>query len=193
MLGLGPIAFATPWVLTALAALPVLWWLLRVTPPAARRVRFPAIALLRDLIAPEETPARTPWWLLLLRLILTALVILALSGPLLNPRAALPGGGPLLLIVDNGWASGRDWPSRKQAMDSVIAQAERQARPVILLPTAPPPGGEARPPAPAQHQAHARLQVSYLNGQLGRKVAGGRLLVGFLQKGQALLKDLGEI
>jgi hypothetical protein len=41
--------------------------------------------------------------------------------------------------------------------------------------------------------AHARLQVSYLNGQLGRKVAGGRLLVGFLQKGQALLKDLGEI
>lgn len=147
MLGLGLIAFATPWVLTALAALPALWWLLRVTPPAARRVRFPAIALLRDLIAPEETPARTPWWLLLLRLVLTALVILALSGPLLNPRAALPGGGPLLLVVDNGWASGRDWPSRKQAMDSVIAQAERQARPVILLPTAPPPGGEARPPA----------------------------------------------
>ena len=41
--------------------------------------------------------------------------------------------------------------------------------------------------------AHARLQVSYLNGQLGRKVAGGRLLVGFLQKGQAVLKDLGDI
>ncbi|PWC32394.1 DUF4159 domain-containing protein [Azospirillum sp. TSO35-2] len=141
MLGLGPIAFAAPWVLTALVALPVLWWLLRVTPPAPRTVRFPAIRLLRDLTAREETPARTPWWLLLLRLIVAALVILALSGPLLNPRAALPGGGPLLLVVDNGWAAGRDWPTRKRTMDELIAQAERQQRPVILLPTAPPADG----------------------------------------------------
>jgi hypothetical protein len=41
--------------------------------------------------------------------------------------------------------------------------------------------------------AHARLQSSYLNKQLGRRVAGGRLLAGFLQKGQSVLKDLGEI
>ncbi|AWU93579.1 DUF4159 domain-containing protein [Azospirillum ramasamyi] len=142
MLGLGPIAFAAPWVLTALAALPVLWWLLRVTPPAPRAVQFPAIRLLRDLTAQEETPARTPWWLLLLRLIVAALIILALAGPLLNPRAALPGGGPLLLVVDNGWAAGRDWPTRKRMMDELIAQAERQERPVILLPTAPAADGQ---------------------------------------------------
>ncbi len=142
MLGFGPIAFAAPWVLTALAALPVLWWLLRVTPPAPRAVQFPAIRLLRDLTAQEETPARTPWWLLLLRLIVAALIILALAGPLLNPRAALPGGGPLLLVVDNGWAAGRDWPTRKRMMDELIAQAERQERPVILLPTAPAADGQ---------------------------------------------------
>lgn len=41
--------------------------------------------------------------------------------------------------------------------------------------------------------AHARLQASYLNKQMGRKVAGGQLLVGFLQKGQVVLKALGEI
>ncbi|WP_245985914.1 BatA domain-containing protein [Azospirillum thermophilum] len=81
MLSLGPIAFATPWILVALGALPVLWWLLRVTPPAPKIVQFPAIRLLRDLTATEETPARTPWWLLLLRLIVAALVILALAGP----------------------------------------------------------------------------------------------------------------
>lgn len=40
---------------------------------------------------------------------------------------------------------------------------------------------------------HARLQASYLNEQLGRLVAGGRLLAGFLQKGQAVIKDLGGI
>ena len=42
MLTLGPIAFAAPWLLAGLAALPVLWWLLRVTPPAPKRIRFPA-------------------------------------------------------------------------------------------------------------------------------------------------------
>lgn len=149
MLSLGPLAFAVPWVLTALVALPVLWWLLRVTPPAPRTVKFPAIRLLRDLMAEEETPARTPWWLLLLRLIVAALVILALAGPLLNPRAALPGGGPLLLLVDNGWAAGRDWPARRAAMEELVAQADRQGRPVIVLPTAQPPGAEKlRPTAP---------------------------------------------
>lgn len=162
MLGLGPIAFAAPWVLTALAALPVLWWLLRITPPAPRVVRFPAIRLLRDLSAREETPARTPLWLLILRLIVAALVILALAGPLLNPRAALPGGGPLLLLVDNGWASGRDWPNRRRAMEELVGQADRQNRPVVLLTTAPPASGEkiqATPPLPA---AEARRLVQAL-------------------------------
>ncbi|NYZ11837.1 DUF4159 domain-containing protein [Azospirillum sp. RWY-5-1] len=142
MLGFGAIAFATPWVLAALAVLPVLWWLLRVTPPAPRVVRFPAIRLLRDLVAREETPARTPWWLLLLRLVIAALVILALAGPLLNPRAAMPGGGPVVLVVDNGWAAGRDWPARRQAMEDAVAQAGREGRPVIVITTAHPPGGE---------------------------------------------------
>ena len=45
-------------------------------------------------MAREETPARTPLWLLIMRLVLAALVILALAQPLLNPRAGLPGGGP---------------------------------------------------------------------------------------------------
>ncbi len=54
---------------------------------------------------------------------------------------------------------------------------------------------QAATPSMAQADllAHARLQVRHLNGQVGRKVAGGRLLVGFLQKGQAMVKDLGEI
>lgn len=140
MPGLGAIAFAAPWVLAALVVLPVVWWLLRVTPPAPRRERFPAIRLLQGLIAREETPARTPWWLLLLRLVIAALIILALSGPLLNPQTALPGRGPLILVVDNGWAAGRDWAARQQAMDEALNLAERAERPVILLPTARPPG-----------------------------------------------------
>ena len=41
MLNLGAIAFANPWLLLGLASLPILWLLLRVTPPAPRRQIFP--------------------------------------------------------------------------------------------------------------------------------------------------------
>src|SRR5690606_35403783 len=92
MFGL-PLTFGTPLILTALLALPVLWWLLRVTPPQPRRTVFPPLRLLRGLEDEEQTPAATPWWLLLLRLAVAALVILALADPLLGrpPQLAAPG------------------------------------------------------------------------------------------------------
>src|ERR1700758_3465079 len=99
MLALGSLAFASPWLLTALAALPVIWWLLRVTPPTPRRIAFPAIRLLLGLAAREEVPARTPWWLILLRVVLAALIIVALAQPLLHPQSRLGGGGPIALII----------------------------------------------------------------------------------------------
>src|SRR5437763_14378896 len=115
MLALGSFAFAAPWLLLVMAALPVIWWLLRVTPPAPRRIAFPAIRLLLGLRPREETPARTPWWLILLRTVLAAMVILALAHPLLNPRAHLGGTGPIALVVDDGWAAARDWSRRQTA------------------------------------------------------------------------------
>ena len=72
---LAALAFISPWWLLALAALPILYWLLRVTPPAPRLTRFPAIRLLFALRPKEETPAQTPWWLLLLRLLIATLII----------------------------------------------------------------------------------------------------------------------
>jgi hypothetical protein len=135
MLELGQIAFAQPWLLTVLAGLPVLWWLLRVTPPAPRRIRFPAIRLLLGLAPPEQTPARTPWWLLALRLAAAGLMIAALAQPLLNPSARLTGSGPLVLVIDDGWAAARNWDARRETLDDLLAQAERQARPVVVLTT----------------------------------------------------------
>ncbi len=117
MLALGSLAFAAPWLLLALAGLPVIWWLLRVTPPAPRRIAFPAIRLLLGLTPREETPARTPLWLILLRMTLAALVILALAHPLLNPQSRLAGSGPIIVILDDGWAAAHDWPVRQAALD----------------------------------------------------------------------------
>src|ERR1700749_3875028 len=110
MLNLGALAFASPWLLLGLAALPIFWWwLLRVTPPAPKRVRFPALRLLLGLQPHEETPAKTPLWLIILRMVLAGLIILALAHPLLNPTAQLAGKGALVLAVDNGWTAARYW------------------------------------------------------------------------------------
>ena len=128
--------FAAPWLLLALPSLPLLWWLLRVTPPAPKLERFPAIRLLALLHAPEETPARTPWWLLALRLAAAALIVVGLARPILDAGGALPGSGPLLLVVDNGWASAADWQARLASASSVLDRAERAGRRAALLTTA---------------------------------------------------------
>jgi hypothetical protein len=142
MWNLGFIAFASPWVLTALAALPLLWLLLRVIPPAPRRIRFPALALLLGLKQREETPRSTPWWLILLRLTIAALVILALARPLINPTGEIPGSGPLVLAVDDGWAAARFWQQRQSAAFDLVDKAERGGRQVIVATTAPADTGE---------------------------------------------------
>jgi hypothetical protein len=137
MLDLGLLGFTQPWLLAAGLALPALWLLLRVTPPAPRRIAFPPFLFLLGLVSRERTPARTPWWLLLLRLAIAALLILALSGPVLNPAPRLGGSGPLLLVLDDGWSSARRWDQRLDVARDLLQQAEREDRDVLLLRTAP--------------------------------------------------------
>jgi hypothetical protein len=162
MLSLGALAFASPWLLLGLAVLPVLWWLLRVTPPAPRRIRFPALRLLLGLTPKEETPAKTPLWLILMRMVLTALVIFALAQPLLNPSATLAGKGPLVLAVDNGWTAARHWDERRAVLDQLFDQAEREGRRVVLFGTALPPGQGAPPALSVLRPSDARGEAAKL-------------------------------
>ena len=151
MMGL-PLSFAEPLLLTGLIALPALWWLLRLMPPRPRRLHFPPTRLLFDIAPKEETPARTPWWLTLLRLLAAALVIIAAAGPIINPQAADgPASGPLLLMIDDGWSAAAAWDTRMKTADDLIAAAESARRPVALVPLSEPardisllPAGNAR-------------------------------------------------
>jgi len=156
------LAFLSPLWLGALAGLPVLWWLLRVTPPSPRQVAFPAIAILLRLRPKEETPARTPWWLLLLRLLIAAAVIVALAHPILNPQAQLPGNGPVLLVVDDGWAAARNWEARRRALDALLDRAERANRPTMLITTAPGFAGEPPQMTRLARAAETRIAVAAL-------------------------------
>ena len=159
---IGPLAFSSAPILGALLLLPVIWWILRITPPAPQRVRFPAIRLLFGLRQEEETPARTPLWLLLLRMLLAALVILALAHPLLNPTGRAAGTGPVFLVIDDGWAAARNWADRQTTADEILDQAERANRPVLLLTTALPPAGETPRPVGLMRAADARSAVHAL-------------------------------
>ncbi len=133
---LGPIAIVYPWLLAALALLPIIWWLLRAIPPSPRHERFPAIRLLLGLRETEQSPEHTPWWLLALRLLLAALVIAGLARPLLNPVTDDQADGLLIVVIDDGWAAGPGWQARRAAMDGWIARAGRNGRGVLLLTTA---------------------------------------------------------
>ncbi|WP_114390652.1 DUF4159 domain-containing protein [Notoacmeibacter marinus] len=145
MFGL-PLAFAAPALLAGLAALPVIWWLLRATPPRPREEIFPPLRILARVLKTEETPQKSPWWLTALRLLIAAFVILALAGPLWNPREpVISESGALVLAIDNGWASARDWDERVETASGLIDEAARAEQPIFLAFTAEPANSEIGP------------------------------------------------
>ena len=133
MLVLGPLGFAAPWVLAALVALPVLWVILRAMPPAPRRVVFPGIALLAGLADRAPVATRTPWWLLLIRLAAVAALILAFAGPVWRPVVQPAPDGPLVVVMDAGFAAAPDWAARQSRAEAALTQAAAAGRPAALI------------------------------------------------------------
>jgi hypothetical protein len=133
--GLLPIGFAEPLVLIGLLTLPVLWWLLRLIPPRPRRIDFPPTRFLLEIAPKEETPARTPWWLTLMRLALAALVIIAAAGPLWHPPLATSTShAPIGILIDDGWSAAAAWDARMRVADDIVARADEDRRAVALIP-----------------------------------------------------------
>ncbi|UWQ79570.1 DUF4159 domain-containing protein [Leisingera sp. S132] len=128
------IGFTAPWLLLGLLALPVLWLLLRAIPPAPKRQPFPAVTLLLGLKDDESLSDRTPWWLLLLRLLAVAAAIIGLAGPVLNPATEDAGGnGPLLIVMDASWGGAAGWKQTSVRAAVQLDEAGRAGRPVAVL------------------------------------------------------------
>ncbi|MEP2029639.1 MAG: DUF4159 domain-containing protein [Paracoccaceae bacterium] len=130
---LGGIGFTAPWLLLGLLALPALWLILRAVPPAPIRRRFPGVALLLGLTDDESVSDRTPWWLLLLRMLAVAAVILGLAGPVLNPSQDRTGSGPLLFVLDSSWAGATRWPAKMDVIEAQLTEAGRAGRTVAMI------------------------------------------------------------
>ncbi|GAA0775372.1 DUF4159 domain-containing protein [Roseibium denhamense] len=136
-----PLTFTAPWILAALALLPAIWWLLRLTPPRPREIAFPPTRLLLDIDQHDETPQRSPWWLTLLRLLLAAILIIALAGPIWRPADPIETGDEVLwVLLDNGWTSSRSWDAQVNTAEQILTSAEREGQAVLFGATAEGPG-----------------------------------------------------
>lgn len=152
----GPLGFLSPWLLVALVALPILWLILRAIPPAPIRQRFPGVALLLGLQDDESVSDRTPWWLLLLRMLAVAAMIIGLAGPVLNPgEDGVAGDGPLLVVMDGTWAGAAGWSRQVEAVETELRRASASGREVALL--------QLADPEPAVFQA-ANAIITFLPG-----------------------------
>mgnify|MGYP001796146258 CR=1 FL=1 len=153
---LGPFLFMAPLTLIGLIALPIIWFILRATPPSPKTAQLPSLRLLDDVEPNEETPDRTPWWILLLRLGAAALAILGLAQPIYAPNAAAPGSetGPVLVVVDDGWTSAQRWGEIRSAALSALTGEARDTPAHILL-TAP----RALPTDPSERLDRAAFEA----------------------------------
>ncbi|MHA6641681.1 DUF4159 domain-containing protein [Mesorhizobium sp. A623] len=141
-----PLSFGTPMVLWGLLALPVIWWLLKLTPPKPQAEIFPPLKILARVLKRQETPQKSPWWLTLLRLLMAALVIAALAEPVFNPHEKLPTeGSALALVIDNDWAAAPDWDKRVATAERLINDAGSKSEPVVVAFTTEKPNVEIGP------------------------------------------------
>ena len=127
------LTFGQPWILLGLIVLPVIWWLLQLTPPRPQHEVFPPMVILEKIAQSEETPHNSPWWLTLLRLAMAALIIFAMAAPLLNPQETIvSGNGKLMIVVDDGWASSQNLDQQKETLRRLALQAKENSNTVMI-------------------------------------------------------------
>ncbi len=133
-LTLGSLTFLAPLSLLGLLVLPLIWWLLRITPPKPLQQIFPPLRILQQVTTEEETPNSTPLWLLLFRLLLAAIIAIALAQPMLSQPEGIETR-PLVLVIDDSWDAAPNWPKITKEAESRTADARRKNVDIMLLTT----------------------------------------------------------
>ena len=130
--------FLQPWVLAALAALPQSGGCFGSPRQARSSWSFRRRACSRISRRPRRTPAQSPWWLTALRMLLAALIILALARPVLNPdRRELRRHGPPPRRHRQWLGFGRALVRAPRGIEAAIDRAARDGRTIVLAPSAP--------------------------------------------------------
>ena len=161
---LGGLTFLATLTLLGLLVLPIIWWLLRVTPPSPKKEAFPPLRILKDVVTEEETPDSTPWWLLLFRIAMGAIIAIALARPILQQAEGITTR-PLTLVIDDGWDAAPNWSNVIREAEAKIADARRKNMDVLLLTTAEPAANPGFVPAEDAMRAMKALRPKALPPQ----------------------------
>ena len=129
---MGGLTLLAPLTLIGLLVLPLIWLILRISPPAPKQQAFPPIDILRGVETDEETPNATPWWLLIYRMAMVALAVFALSLPLLQ-RDTDDGSAPLTLVMDDSALSAPAWDDLRDEARRRLQAAQRANSDVVLV------------------------------------------------------------
>jgi len=195
-------SFAASYILWALLALPALWWLLRLTPPRPQVEIFPPLWLLRGLRGVEIQAARSPWWLIMLRLGLAALLILAFARPVQNRGLSFAANGePVIIMLDNGFAAYPHKDSISAEAQKLLAAAAATNSLVYIITTAGAPAAEIGPYSSIEAKSvidrlsysaiavRRDLAFARLLELVAQNPGGSRLHIAYLTDGLATAED----
>lgn len=132
-----PVDFDNPEWLAALALLIPFYLMMRSIPPRPKEEDFPFIRLLLDLKTDEQEADKMPWWQRAINMAAVASIAVAAAGPNWIENPDFEGDGPVLVAIDNGWASAANWGARIEEITDIIRHAHNDDRQIIILPTAP--------------------------------------------------------
>ncbi len=131
----GSLTFLAPLALLGLLSLPLIWWLLRITPPKPLQQIFPPLRILQEVTVEEETPDSTPLWLLIFRLIMVALIAFALAQPIMTRPEGTDNNRDITLLIDDGWDAAANWTTIMREAEILIKDAQRKGVQVNIITT----------------------------------------------------------
>ena len=128
------VLFLNPWLLTFLLGLPLLWKLLKATPPPPKTISFSAMMFLEGLTPLKTTAQSAPWWLVLLRVLLVVVLIVAAAHPVARQGTSGVDKKAIVLLVDNTAAAAKAWQPLKRAMITLGDTAIARDAPLYVVP-----------------------------------------------------------
>ncbi|NRA29508.1 MAG: DUF4159 domain-containing protein [Parvularculaceae bacterium] len=120
-------SFASPLILAGLLVLPLIVWLLRVMPPQPVKRVFGGMFFLERIDSAKTQPVRTPPWILILRVLAFAALVIGFAGPNVG-QPIERRDGDLLLVINNGWDAAQHWEQSLEAARQAIAETDGTTR-----------------------------------------------------------------
>lgn len=127
------IQFASPFILLALLILPLIWLLLRAVPPTPLQRSFAAVTLLLGLKDKDQISERTPWWLLLMRILALGAIISGLAKPELRYADSNFLNDRLLIVLDGGFAHEKFAEDHRTQIKGLLSSAETDQKLIAVL------------------------------------------------------------